>query len=242
MTNAKYSLLIVVLLIVAFFIPACVQSIRIKSSVYDVDITSHLYKPSGKGPVPAVIVLHTIAGMQPHVLDFASDLSRKGYVTIAVDYFSGRGKLPPNRLGFSQHVEDAYDYLKTLPMVDPDRIGMVGFSLGPRKALEFAANSNKQIQGIVSYYVGRLYLVPSGRSEYPPILFLHGERDQESDPEQIRAFCAAQERLQKICEYHIYKDVYHAFTHRSRYDGYDPRTAADAFKRAVIFLDKYVKN
>ena len=177
-SKSRISVLLFTILL-SLFISGCSTNTRhIKSTSSDVNITLYEYTPSGKGPFPAVIVLHTIAGMQPHVLDFASALSRKGYITIAVDYFSGRGKLPPNKLGYSQHIEDTYNYLKTLPMIDPDRIGMVGFSLGPRKALEFSAYSNKQIQGIVSYYVGRLYLVPSGRSEYPPILFLHGERDQ----------------------------------------------------------------
>ena len=242
MTRSKYRRLLFVLLIISFFILACAPSTRIKSSAYDVDITTYLYKPSGDGRFPAVIFLHTIAGMQPHVLDFATALSRKGYVTLAVDYFSGRGKLPPNRLGYSQHIQDAYDYLKTLPIVDPERIGMVGISLGPRKALEFAGYSNRPIRGIVSYYVGRLYLVRPGLHEYPPLLFLHGELDQETDPEMVRSFCAEQERIQKVCEFHIYKGVRHAFTHQSRYGGYDAHTTADAFKRAVTFLDKYVKN
>lgn len=78
-------------------------------------------------------------------------------------------------LGYYQHINDTYDYLKALPMIDPKRIGMVGFCLGPRKALEFARNSNEPIQGVVSYYVDRLQSVPSGLREYPPILFLHGE-------------------------------------------------------------------
>lgn len=242
MTSRKYTLFLVGLLIGAFSLLACTPSIRIKSSVYDVDITARLYKPPGEGPFPAVIVLHTIAGMQPHVTQFASALSREGYVTMAVDYFSGRWKLPYNKLGYPQHIQDAYDYLKTLPMIDPDRIGMVGFSLGPRKALEFARDSNRPIQGIVSYYVGRLYLVSPGLQEYPPILFLHGELDQETAPEMILSFCAEQERLQKVCEFHIYKGVRHAFTHESHYNGYSPQTAADAFKRTVTFLDKYVKN
>jgi carboxymethylenebutenolidase len=242
MTRWKYTLFLINLLISVFFLFSCTQSIRIESSVHDVDITAHLYKPSGEGPFPAVIVLHTIAGMQPHVLKFSSALSRKGYVTVAVDYFSGREKLPYNMLGYYQHIKDTYDYLKALPMIDHKRIAMVGFSLGPRKALEFVRNSNEPIQGIVSYYVGRLRYVPSGLREYPPILFLHGEWDQETDPELVRSFCEAQQKIGRVCELHIYKAVRHAFTHKSRYRGYSARATADAFDRTVHFLDKNVKN
>lgn len=161
----EYNLFLICLLISVFFLFSCTQPIHLKSSVHDVDITAHLYKTSGEGPFPAVMVLHTIAGMQPHVLKFSSALSRKGYVTVAVDYFSGREKLPYNMLDYYRHIKDTYNYLKALPIIDPKRIGMVGFSLGPRKAFKFARNSNEPIQGIVSYYVGRLRYVPSGLRE-----------------------------------------------------------------------------
>ena len=39
-------------------------------------------KPSGKGPFPAVIVLHSGRGLLPYHLDFAATLRRKGYITV----------------------------------------------------------------------------------------------------------------------------------------------------------------
>jgi carboxymethylenebutenolidase len=236
-------LVLLFIILIPLFIMGCPKALRIKSTSYDGDIVTYMYTPSGKGPFPAVIVLHTIGGMLPHVQEFASALSSKGYITLAVNYFSGRGKLAYAKLGYDQHIVDAYDHLITLPMVDPERIGMVGFSLGPRKALEFSYSyPKKQIRGIVSYYVGRLYLEPAGLPGYPPILFLHGEKDQESDPEEIRLFCVAQKKMQQVCEFHIYQGVRHAFDHQSKYDGYDHSATADAFKRSVVFLDKYVKD
>ena len=200
------------IILIPFFVMGCANVLHIKSTSYDGDIFTYMYTPSGTGPFPAVIVLHTIGGMRPHVQEFASALSSKGYITLAVNYFSGRGKLAYDKLDYDQHIVDAYDHLITLPMVDPERIGMVGFSLGPRKALKFAYSyPKKKIRGIVSYYVGRLHLEPAGLPDYPPILFLHGEKDQESDPEEIRLFCVAQNKRQQVCEFHIYQGVRHAF-------------------------------
>jgi dienelactone hydrolase len=91
------------------------------------------YVPPGKGPFPAVILLHSQAGLTNEVLQFASDLSREGYVAWPLHYLSGgRGD------GFRREVINkelsiiaaAYDELKAYPNVDPNRIAMVGFSRG----------------------------------------------------------------------------------------------------------------
>ncbi len=218
------------------------SSIKIDSSQLDnVKIGAHLHTPSDHGKYPAIIVLPTIAGMQPHVTRFASKLSKEGYITLAVDYHSGN----VGKLGYYPHIEDAYDFLVDHPSVDPERIGIVGFSLGPRYAFQLAANDNREIKAIVSYYVGRLHLVGFGQSAYPPTLFLHGEWDQETDPSIVARFCEAQSELPNptICEYHIYKGVKHAFDKNTKkYRGYNSAASSDAYKRTVVFLEKYVKN
>ena len=243
MKNWRYKLLFVGLMIGIFSLPAFAHStqVKIESSFYPFDITTYLYTPSGNGPFPAVIVLHTIAGMKRHVFEFAAGLSRKGYVTLAVDYFSGNDQYPIGKLGFDKHIVDAYHYLATLPIVDAGRIGMVGFSLGSRKALAFAMNHKRQIKGIVNYDIDKLAFNDAGHPEYPPILFLHGELDQETDPEVIKLFCEAQKRIHKVCQFRIYRDVKHAFDDRTNSATYESFATADEFKRALTFLDKYVK-
>ena len=42
-------------------------------------------------------------------------------------------------------------------------------------------------------------------------------------------------------EFHIYKGVTHAFTHSSSWGSYDGTATANAFKRALRFLDTHLK-
>ena len=77
-----------------------------------------IYKPPGKGPFPAVIVLHTAGGIQDYLLDFADDLSDEGYVTLVVDYLSapdGRGRDPDVVKEELRIIVEAYDQLKHSP-------------------------------------------------------------------------------------------------------------------------------
>lgn len=132
--------------------------------------------------------------------------------------------------------------MKTLPSVDPNRIGMVGFSRGASRAISFAEfYPGRKIKGVVSYYLAHLRYITFGRPEYPPVLFLHGELDDEATPAWIKSFCTVENEMGKVCEFKIYPGIYHAFTHHTR--RYGPRSSsvtADAWERAVAFLDKYV--
>ncbi len=76
-----------------------------------------------------MIVLHGSNGLRKDEGDFAIRLSKQGYVAMTVDYFSG-----------SNNIAKGHDYLKTHPKVDPNRVGLVGFSMGGRMALDFASH------------------------------------------------------------------------------------------------------
>lgn len=50
------------------------------------EIQGFLAKPEGSGPFPAVVLLHTCGGVQPHVLvDWPAYLVSIGYVALTVD-------------------------------------------------------------------------------------------------------------------------------------------------------------
>jgi dienelactone hydrolase len=192
-------------------------------------------EPSGQGPFPAVIVLHTIGGLRDHEKNYASKLAGQGYVAIAVNWSSGGGT----------NITDAYDYLVARPDVDPERIGLVGFSKGALSALWLASRlslmqSDYQISGVVSYYIGHSIVQWIKPLRHPPTLFLHGDQDLYVEPIEIINYCQERELNNTICDYQIYK-ARHAFTHRTHYGGYDRVVTAKAWKRALAFLDLYVK-
>lgn len=201
-------------------------------------VGTYLYKPSGKGPYPAVIVLHHAGGLTDQIKEFSRELSGENFVTVAVAYTTGSGWL-------SDKVGAVYDYLQKLPEVDPRRIGMVGFSRGARLGKQIAVDWQNEyplrpLRAFVSYYVGRGVEMPS--TDLPPILFLHGDKDIETDAKTVVAFCDELKQMGNVCEAKIYKATYHAFTHDSSYGGYDHRATVDAYTRAVAFLNKYLRD
>jgi dipeptidyl aminopeptidase/acylaminoacyl peptidase len=177
-----------------------------------------LFRPAGASkPLPAIIVLHGWAqpGVPgaPRVEGTARRLSEQGYVALAL---SMRGWPPSSGwddCGTQQpdDVAKAADWLATLPGVDADSIGVLGFSLGGQVALLSGARSGR-IKAIVAYFpitdiqrwkdttsnAGiRHFYVPlvcgTGDQNSPihvaeqihaPVLLIHGDRDTEVPTEQ----------------------------------------------------------
>lgn len=109
------------------------------------EISGLLAKPEGAGPFPAVVLLHTCGGVQPHVSsDWPGYLKGLGYVTLTVDTFGSRGLGPcgnvlhpsgpgPKTQAYREITRDAYgafDYLARQPYVSQGQIAVIGFSLG----------------------------------------------------------------------------------------------------------------
>lgn len=202
------------------------------------DVAAYLYKPSGKGPYPAVIVLHHSRGLTQDLKKFSDDLSGEDYLTLAVDF--------QTRSGWLDTIAVAYDYLQRLPEVDAHRIALVGFSKGARVGMRFSKyfknkSPPRPVRAFVSYYVGNsIEIGPT--PHLAPILFLHGDRDPEVSAKEVVAFCNGQKGLGKVCEAKIYSGTSHAFTRKTFYGPYDHQATVDAFRRTVAFLKKHLRN
>jgi dienelactone hydrolase len=96
----------------------------------------------GTDKLPAVILMHASGGVNAGVDRWAQDLNNMGVATFIVDSFSGRGLtgLPPDpsNEAFLWVIVDAYRALGALaqhPRIDPNRIAVMGFSMGGLVAL-----------------------------------------------------------------------------------------------------------
>ncbi len=121
----------------------------------DYRVPAYLLIPTGlKGPAPAMLCLHGTGGPRGRTAGLGDDyprytleLAERGYVTIAPDYtLLGENQVDPETVGFQSgtmmgiwsHMR-AVDLLASLPEVDPERIGVVGVSLGGHNSLFVAA-------------------------------------------------------------------------------------------------------
>lgn len=101
-----------------------------------------------QGPVPAVLCIHGHGGTERIVYDrgslyhgFAAELARRNYVTIA-GFVSQHEVYEEGMLLMGERLWDmirCVDYLETLDVVDKNRIGCAGLSLGGEMAMWMAA-------------------------------------------------------------------------------------------------------
>jgi dienelactone hydrolase len=127
-----------------------------------VDLPATIYRPAGSGPFPAVVVLHHCGGIDAALFDWASRLASQGYVSVVPDSFSPRGTTrvcATGQVRTADRVPDAYaaaNYLRSLPEVRGDRIGLIGFSHGGGTITEVASRPplSAPFRAAVAYYPG----------------------------------------------------------------------------------------
>ena len=115
--------------------------IKYRSKAGDMDVPAYLFAPLDKrgarGHAAMVWVHGGVHGdWGPNMLPFVKEAIERGYVIVAPDYrgSTGHGAAHYNAIDYGgKEVDDvmgAFDYLKTLPYVDSDRIGVMGWSHG----------------------------------------------------------------------------------------------------------------
>ena len=90
---------------------------------------ARLKVPRGRGPFPAVMVLHGCDGVAWHSHDWARRVENWGYATMIVDSYTARGQRviceDVSVVSFAKRAQDiaaGADYLRTLPAIDPNRM------------------------------------------------------------------------------------------------------------------------
>jgi fermentation-respiration switch protein FrsA (DUF1100 family) len=103
-------------------------------------------------PWPAVVLVHGYGGYKEQMAGYARMLRAGGFATLMFDMEgSGTRRGKPVSLGFRERWQlmGAVRFLRARPDVDPDRIGVLGVSMGAATAL-LAAAEDPFIKAIVS--------------------------------------------------------------------------------------------
>lgn len=108
-------------------------------------VFGYLARPAAIGKFPAIIVIHANQGINDYTRDVARRLAKQGYVALAVDFLSrhsGTKKVNPKGEGLNnirelepwqavaEEADAGYAYLRALPDVRGDRLGLIGFCWG----------------------------------------------------------------------------------------------------------------
>ena len=208
------------------------------------------YTPAGKGPFPALIVIHEWWGLNGWVKDQASKLADQGYVALAIDLYRGKVATTPDEAHqimrgvpedrAKRDLHAAFDYLASQSNVKKDRIGAIGWCMGGGYALDVALQEPTLAADVINY--GHLATDPDAIKKInAPILGLFGAQDKGIPPEDVRKFGETLDKMGKKIDIKIYDDAGHAFENPDNKAGYREADAADAWRRTTDFLAANMK-
>ena len=192
------------------------ERVRFASAGRGEAIQGYLTRPKGKGPFPAVVLLHTCLGLPEERASIGERIAGWGYVALFVDDFAARGLKQTCTVDFKPALSDAYGalaYLSRRPYVDPARIAAVGFSQGGDTALKIAAGGGSAGGGGAAFMAAAAFYAPcanlDGAALKIPTLVLIGAKDEVTPA----ADCAELVRRQApgAAKLVVYPGAAHAF-------------------------------
>ena len=230
-------------------------------------IPATLLKPGGDGPFPAVVILHDCSGLGPRSSGAPGRWTEKlldwGYVVIMPDSFSTRGypdgictdnskgRLDVRPIRRAGDARTALAYLRTVPYVDQERIGLMGGSHGGASTLATLLRPANGFAAAVALYP-RCSITPRLKPDIP-LLILIGELDD---------WTPAKDCLPLVGEHvtvKVYPGAHHAFdsarperyvaarinpsspTGRGATTGGHPEAWADSVRQVSAFFGKNLK-
>lgn len=207
----------------------------------------YLAVPKGKGPFPALILIHEWNGLVDRVRQVADAFADQGFVTLAADLYHGRtGSNPQENMKLVNEVRGdmpavianlnaAQHFLRARPDVT-GKVAVMGWCFGGGIALSYALGGEHH--DATAMFYGSLVTDPAQlRKLNHPIYGTFAGQDKSIPPEQVRQFAHALRAIGIKNDIHIYPGVGHGFW---LWVDQDPKTrmapAEDAWKRLMRFL------
>jgi carboxymethylenebutenolidase len=187
-----------------------------------------VFEPHSDGPHPAILLVHGSGGNTDFWLNqITPPIARAGVAVFAVHYFDRTGTtragLPEITDGIHvplwlSTIQQTVAHIARLPSIDPERIGLVGISLGAFLALALPTLPDTlSIKTIVEISGG---LVPpyadNATHDFPPTLILHGSNDSVVTVEHAYRLEEELDELQVPHMMQIFRGEGHWFTEHAQ--------------------------
>ncbi|KOP24521.1 dienelactone hydrolase [Hapalosiphon sp. MRB220] len=250
-----------------------INTAKVKVPNNDLEIDAYLAQPTSPGTFGAVIVFPEIFGINNNIREITELIAKQGYVAIApalyqrtapgfeVNYSPEDSGYSPEgyQLGLQYHqqvqyqeilsdIQAAIAYLKTLPNVKDDAIGVIGFCFGGHVA--YMAATLPDIKATASFYGGGI--TNSSYGEETPtvnrtseikgtIYVFFGTRDaliSQEDNQQIEAELKKHNINHRVFRYDAGHGFFHGFFKDKypfieQHPSYNPEAAPDAWKHVL---------
>jgi len=197
---------------------------------------ARLYAPEGAGPFPAAVLSHPCGPLRQHMFEWAWRFLAAGYAVLVVDHLGPRA-MKTNCVDFSVSVTEyaqddvaAMRHLRSLPLVNANRIVQMGFSYGAMAGLRAASKGfrakhlgGERFAAIISVYPWCHHQGP-GRAYRDhhwnffddtdvPLLVVVGADDDEADPRSCVDNAKANAAKGMPVELKVFPGTTHAFDH-----------------------------
>jgi dienelactone hydrolase len=195
------------------------------------ELAGRLYRPTGPGPFPAIVMLHGCSGLwaksgEPTAIYafWAEHFRERGYLALLVDSFGPRGeteictqakrKVSPA----SDRPRDAHAALHWLAArkdVDPARIHVMGWSNGAMTVLHAlrpdapGSAAGAKFRSGVAFYPGCLALAKTEYRPTAPLLIQAGGADDWTPAKPCEDLAA--KAPAGLVEIDVYPDAFHSF-------------------------------
>lgn len=232
-----------------------IRTERVEISVSDgTKMSGYLVIPESDKPLPGIVILQEIFGVNEHIKSVAERYAREGYVTFAPDLFH---RQVPDYIGSyddimasiqlamkygaaqsEADVSAAADYLRQHPAVN-GRIACLGFCMGGR--LSFVANGVSKLAAAVSFYgnIAPDKLAYAETLSGPMMMIWAGKDAHIPRTSQVQTV----DRLRELGKPYVnieFSEQNHGFFCDARSD-YDAGAARQAWALTTAFLATYLK-
>jgi dienelactone hydrolase len=165
-------------------------------------VSGTLYMPEKRAaPCPAIVMVHGTSGINSVGAFYRDSILKEGIAIFEVDFKTGIYTGPRDRpspdtlvaLGFA-----ALKELKKLPSIDPNRIGIMGFSMGGHLTVNAAFEKNRKLwmgddkgfaTHVAFYPVCKSFLSQSDcRTTGAPMIIFYGTKDAYGEGTNVPLF------------------------------------------------------
>ncbi|HUS27847.1 MAG TPA: dienelactone hydrolase family protein [Kofleriaceae bacterium] len=218
---------------------------HLKGEVIDLAGTkAYLSLPQGKGPFPAIVVIHEWWGLNGNIKHWADRLAATGWAALAVDLYGGTVATTPDEAMAAMKAVDqekakgtinaAFEFLAKDSRIAAKKKAVIGWCFGGGWSLQTAL-AHPELDGAIVYY-GQLETDPAKLGAIKgQLLGVFGNKDKGIPPAKVDELEAALKTAGVTAQIYRY-DAEHGFANPSN-PKYDETSSADAWTHVLAFLE-----
>ena len=183
------------------------------------------YDDSLSGKRPGVLLIHRYDGMSDLTLKNAEMFARQGYVVFAVDIYGRdvRPKTVPEFQALSAvynkdrplmraRAQAGYEVLRGNPLVDPEKIAVVGYCFGGTVAIEFIETGAPVVGTVTIHGSFRNFTPGAAKNISGRVLILHGAEDPVAPLTEVDLLVNELRAAKVGWELNLYSGTAHGFS------------------------------